>query len=98
MLVIGSNMSGKSTFLRTVGINIVLAYAGAPVCAEGFFCTIMDLYSCMRINDNLEQNIYSFYAEILRIKNIVEASKKGISDTRNAIYLMKLAGIEVEKN
>jgi len=77
MLITGSNMSGKSTFMRTIEINIVLAYAGAPVCAEQFYCTIMEMYSCMRINDNLEQSISSFYAEILKIKNIVEASKEG---------------------
>ncbi|MGH4123905.1 MAG: MutS family DNA mismatch repair protein [Clostridium sp.] len=76
MLITGSNMSGKSTFMRTVAINIVLAYAGAPVCAEQFNCTIMDLYCCMRVSDNLGQNISSFYAEILKIKNIVKASKE----------------------
>lgn len=77
MLITGSNMSGKSTFMRTIGINVILAYAGAPVCAEQFYCTIMEMYSCMRINDNLAQNISSFYAEILKIKSIVEASKEG---------------------
>ena len=77
MLITGSNMSGKSTFMRTVGVNIVLAYAGAPVCADQFCCTIMDFYSCMRVSDNLGQNISSFYAEILKIKNIVKASKEG---------------------
>lgn len=69
-------MSGKSTFMRTIGINIVLAYAGAPVCADEFSCNIMDLYTCMKISDNLGQSISSFYAEILKIKNIVEASKR----------------------
>lgn len=77
LLITGSNMSGKSTLLRTVGINLVLAYAGAPVCAEKFCCSIMQLYSCMRTNDNLEKSISSFYAEILKIKNIVTASNKG---------------------
>ncbi|MBU3075406.1 DNA mismatch repair protein [Clostridium estertheticum] len=77
MLITGSNMSGKSTFMRTVGINIVLAYTGAPVCAEQFYCTIMDLYSCMKVSDNLGEGISSFYAEILKIKNIVKASKEG---------------------
>lgn len=77
MLITGSNMSGKSTFMRTIGINIILACAGAPVCAEQFYCTIIEMYSCMRINDNLGQNISSFYAEILKIKSIVEASKEG---------------------
>ena len=73
LLVTGSNMSGKSTFLRTVGLNLVLAYAGAPVCAEAFTCTLMNVYTCMRVSDNLEKNISSFYAELLRIKMIVEA-------------------------
>lgn len=76
-VITGSNMSGKSTFLRTVGANLVLAYAGAPVCAAAFSCSRMSLWTCMRVADNLEQSISSFYAEILRIKRIVEAAKKG---------------------
>ena len=75
LLITGSNMSGKSTLLRTTGINLVLAYAGAPVCSESFRCSIMDIYTCMRTSDNLEKNISSFYAELLRIKKLVTASK-----------------------
>lgn len=75
LLITGSNMSGKSTLLRTVGINLVLAYAGAPVCAKSFSCSRMQIYSCMRVSDNLGENISSFYAELLRIKQIVSASK-----------------------
>lgn len=75
LLITGSNMSGKSTLLRTVGINLVLAYAGAPVCAKNFSGSIMQIYSCMRVSDNLGENISSFYAELLRIKQIVSASK-----------------------
>ncbi|MEA4903069.1 MULTISPECIES: MutS family DNA mismatch repair protein [Desulfitobacterium] len=75
ILITGSNMSGKSTFLRTIGSNLVLAYAGAPVCAEEFSCSMMNIWTCMRVSDNLEQSISSFYAEILRIKQIVEAAK-----------------------
>lgn len=77
VLITGSNMSGKSTYLRTAGINLVLAYAGAPVCATRFQCSIMDVYSCMRISDNLEKNISTFYAELLRIKEIVAAVQAG---------------------
>lgn len=77
LLITGSNMSGKSTFLRTAGINLVLAYTGAPVCASGFYCSIMDIYTCMRISDNLEKNISSFYGELLRIKGLMEAIKEG---------------------
>ena len=76
LLITGSNMSGKSTLLRTTGINLVLAYAGAPVCAEDFCCSIMDIYTCMRTSDNLEKNISSFYAELLRIKKLVSATEK----------------------
>lgn len=75
LLITGSNMSGKSTLLRTVGINMVLAYAGAPVCARNFRCSMMQIYSCMRVSDNLGENISSFYAELLRIKQIVSATK-----------------------
>lgn len=75
LLITGSNMSGKSTLLRTTGINLVLAYAGAPVCAESFCCSIMDIYTCMRTSDNLEKNISSFYAELLRIKTLVSATE-----------------------
>ncbi|HBF40122.1 MAG TPA: DNA mismatch repair protein, partial [Firmicutes bacterium] len=74
LLITGSNMSGKSTYLRTTGINLVLAYAGAPVCAQSFICSRMSIYTCMRVSDNLEKNISTFYAEILRIKMIVEAT------------------------
>ncbi|AWK50729.1 DNA mismatch repair protein MutS [Clostridium beijerinckii] len=76
-LITGSNMSGKSTFLRTLGVNLVLSYIGAPVCADKFSCGIMNIYTCMRTKDNLEESISSFYAEILRIKILIEASKRG---------------------
>lgn len=77
ILITGSNMSGKSTFLRTLGINLILAYAGAKVSASSFTCGLMKVYSCMRISDNLEKNISSFYAEILKIKNVVSAANEG---------------------
>jgi len=76
-LITGSNMSGKSTFLRTIGINLVLSYIGAPCFAKNFTCGIMNIYTCMRTKDNLEESISSFYAEILRIKLIIEASRRG---------------------
>ena len=76
-LITGSNMSGKSTFLRTVGINLLLTYIGAPACAKEFSCPIMNIYTCMRTKDNLEESISSFYAEILRIKLIIDACKRG---------------------
>ena len=71
LLITGSNMSGKSTLLRTSGINLVLAYAGTVVCAKMFKCSVMDIYTCMRVSDNLEKNISSFYAELLRDRKSV---------------------------
>ncbi len=176
LLITGSNMSGKSTFLRTVGLSLLLSYIGLPVCAKAFSCPVMKVYACMRTSDNLGQSVSSFYAELLRVKMVVEAVdsgervfflldeifkgtnsadrhtgakmlidqldrkgawgmvsthdleladmekesagrirnyhfreyyeadriyfdytlRKGVSDTRNAIYLMKLAGVKVE--
>jgi DNA mismatch repair ATPase MutS len=77
LLITGSNMSGKSTLLRTVGINLVLAYAGAPVCAKSFSASIADIYTCMRVSDDLGKSISSFYAELLRIKEIVKGAESG---------------------
>ena len=76
LLITGSNMSGKSTLLRTVGVNLALAYMGAPVCAGSFRCSLLRIYTCMRVSDDLAESISSFYAELLRIKMIVEAAKE----------------------
>jgi len=77
LLVTGSNMSGKSTYLRTAGVNLVLAYSGAPVCAEEFTCSLFEIYTSMRIRDDLENNVSSFYAEIIRIKMSIDAAQNG---------------------
>ncbi len=72
-LVTGSNMSGKSTFLRTVGINLCLAQAGAPVCATRFEWTWSRLACCIRIDDSLDAGLSFFYAEVKRLKGILDA-------------------------
>ena len=74
-VITGSNMSGKTTLLRTIGVNLVLAYAGAPVCARKFDCSIMEIFTSMRISDDLNSGISTFYAELLRIKMIIDFSK-----------------------
>lgn len=74
-ILTGSNMSGKSTFLRAIGCNLVLAYAGAPVCAESFSCGIFRIYTSMRTGDNLFSHTSTFYAELLRVKTIVDAAR-----------------------
>lgn len=70
-IITGSNMSGKTTFLRSVGINAILAYAGAPVCAEQFEISLMRLFTSIRVEDDISKGISTFYAELLRIKAMV---------------------------
>ena len=77
MLVTGSNMAGKSTYLRSVGINIVLTMAGAPVCADRFILSPVQLISSMRIADNLEESTSTFYAELKKLKTIIDKVNKG---------------------
>ncbi|MFQ5992500.1 MAG: hypothetical protein ACE5NA_08700 [Nitrospiraceae bacterium] len=75
LIITGSNMSGKSTFLRTLGINTCLAQAGAPVCAASFQWTWVRLYSCIRVDDSLEAGLSFFYAEVKRLKRLLDAAQ-----------------------
>jgi hypothetical protein len=75
LIVSGSNMSGKSTLLRAVGLNVVLALAGAPVRATGVRLSRLSLGATMRIDDSLQAGYSRFYAEILRIRTIVDLAK-----------------------
>jgi hypothetical protein len=77
MLVTGSNMAGKSTYLRSIGINVVLAMTGAPVCAQSFSVSHVQLISSMRITDNLEESTSTFYAELKKLKTIIEKVNAG---------------------
>ena len=76
-IVTGSNMSGKSTFERSIGVNMTLALAGAPVCATTFTVSNCQLYTYMRIADNLEEHTSSFYAELKRLKQLIDITKGG---------------------
>lgn len=73
-LVSGSNMSGKSTLLRAVGINVVLAMAGAPVRAQSLQLTPLQIGASIRINDSLSEGSSRFYAEITRLREIKDLS------------------------
>jgi hypothetical protein len=75
-LITGSNMSGKSTFLRTIGINLCLAQAGAPICAHSFEWTWSRLACCIRVDDSLDAGLSFFYAEVKRLKIILDATQK----------------------
>src|SRR5690606_5779608 len=74
LLVSGSNMSGKSTLLRTVGINTVLAMAGAPVRARSLRLTPLQTGASIRINDSLQEGTSRFYAEITRLRQLHDLS------------------------
>ena len=75
-IITGSNMSGKTTYMRTLATSAILAYAGAPVCAEHFALTPMAVYTSIHVSDDLSRGISTFYAEILRIRQMVEASQE----------------------
>lgn len=72
-IVTGSNMAGKSTFLRTVGINMTLAFAGAPICGQQMSLSIFKVLSYMRIKDSLNDQTSTFKAELNRLKMILDA-------------------------
>ena len=72
VLITGSNMAGKSTFLRSLGINIVLAQMGAPVCATRMTLSSVKLISSMRVADNLAENESTFFAELKKLQSIIE--------------------------
>ncbi|MDR2293379.1 MAG: hypothetical protein LBE11_07915 [Prevotellaceae bacterium] len=71
-IITGANMAGKSTFLRTIGVNVILAHIGAPVCATSFRCIPLLLFTSMRTIDNLDKGISYFYAEVLRIREMLD--------------------------
>ena len=72
-LITGSNMAGKSTFLRSIGVNMVLAAMGSPVCAKQLTVSPLKVMSSMRIKDNLEESTSTFYAELKKLKQIIDA-------------------------
>jgi len=72
LLVSGSNMSGKSTLLRAVGLNVVLAMAGAPVRARRLRLTPLQVGASIRVNDSLQEGSSRFYAEITRLRQVVD--------------------------
>ena len=76
-IITGANMAGKSTFLRSLGVNMVLSYAGCPVCATKFQCGFLGLYSSMRTADSLKDEESYFLAEIKKLQLIVKQMESG---------------------
>lgn len=76
MIITGPNMAGKSTFLKTVGVNLALALCGGPVCAEAFTITPVKIYTSMKVSDSLDKNLSLFYAELQRLKMVLDGIKR----------------------
>ncbi len=89
LLVTGSNMSGKSTLLRSVGSNVVLAQMGTVVCANKFKCPPVRIETSMRIADSLADGVSFFMAELKRLKEIVDTAKEHATDNpRRLLFLL----------
>ncbi|WP_353196539.1 DNA mismatch repair protein MutS [Parapedobacter defluvii] len=83
-LITGSNMAGKSTFLRTVGTNAVLAFCGAPVCGHEMHLSVFHLITYMRIADSLNESTSTFKAELNRIQTVLQT----VDNQRNTFFLI----------
>lgn len=77
-MITGSNMSGKTTFMRTVSLNLILAYVGGYVFASSMQCSYFHILTSMRVQDNVEEGVSTFYGEILRIKAMIDYSHKNV--------------------
>jgi hypothetical protein len=89
LLVTGSNMSGKSTLLRAIGVNAALAQAGGPVCAQQLVMPPAVLATSIRIRDSLEDGVSFYMAELMRLKAIVDLAREpGSRNGRLLLYLL----------
>ena len=75
-IITGANMSGKTTWIRTLAAAVMLAYTGAPVCAKNFAVSRLAVLTSIRVNDDLSLGVSTFYAELLRIKTMIEYTEK----------------------
>jgi len=75
-IITGSNMSGKSSFMRTIGTNLILMYAGTYANAKSFTAPLLTIFSSIKVEDDLSNNISTFYGELLRIKKILDFEEK----------------------
>lgn len=87
LIVSGSNMSGKSTLLRAIGLNALLAQCGAPVCAGALRLPYCDVQTSIRITDSLERGVSYFMAALARLKAVVDAAEREPGD-RVLLYLL----------
>lgn len=85
-IITGSNMAGKSTFLRTVGANLCLAYAGAPVNATAFETALFRIFTCIKISDSVTEGYSYFYAEVRRLRALLNELER--SDEQMPIFFL----------
>jgi DNA mismatch repair ATPase MutS len=85
-IITGSNMSGKSSLLRALGVNLALAYAGGPVVAEGLRARACRLFACIRVADSVTDGFSYFYAEVRRLRALLDALNA--PDAAPLIYLI----------
>ncbi len=75
-IITGSNMSGKSSFMKIIAVNLILANCGSNVCATSFTFTFLRMFTSIKVSDDINKNISTFYGALLRIKNIIDYSKE----------------------
>ena len=75
VILTGSNMAGKSTFLRTIGVNLVLTYAGAPVNADKLQASLFRIFTCIKVSDSVQDGLSYFYAEVKRLQALLAAAE-----------------------
>jgi ABC-type multidrug transport system fused ATPase/permease subunit len=88
LLVTGSNMSGKSTLLRSIGVNAALAQAGGPVCATSMRLPPLALVTSVRVQDSLERGTSYFMAELLRLKEVIDGARRARDEGRLPLFLL----------
>ena len=85
VILTGSNMAGKSTLLRTVGVNLCLGYAGAPVNAESLRVSLFRVFTCIKVSDSVQDGLSYFYAEVKRLKALLSATS---ADATPVLFLI----------
>jgi len=86
VILTGSNMAGKSTFLRTIGVNLVLGYAGAPVNAERLQTSLFRIFTCIKVSDSVQDGLSYFYAEVKRLQALLGATE--VDDPLPVLFLI----------
>lgn len=86
VILTGSNMAGKSTLLRTVGVNLCLAYAGAPVNASRMQTSLFRIFTCIKVSDSVQDGLSYFYAEVKRLQALLAATE--VADPRAVLFLI----------